>query len=322
MTSESNKRALLAALVFPAVCGSLVGCNTQVKDDEVRYNELDRLRVLALRTDPADVAVGDTATLSALVFEPEGRVVRYAWSWCPAPGGAEDGFECLVGEQQARDAWATLGTGTELAPFDLGAGETAELPIAFDSDLLSAWCGALYESEASNESLLLACVLGLKPRIQLTVATDEDELVSLRELPLADAKDPTQRNQHPTFNGEIEARTEGDDRVLEPGEPFRPDVRYTIRVGIDEDQAERTDKGDREELLMTWFVTPGDTREESEGERTTFIEGTNEFEDLLENSWLMPAKPRTSQARLFLVLRDDRGGVSWAEHRFEIREAE
>ena len=114
-----------------------------------------------------------------------------------------------------------------------------------------------------------------------------------------------------------------------PGEPFRPDVSYKIRVGVDEDQAERTDEGEREELRITWFVTPGDTRGDNErgpssrdgNQRTAFVEGTTDFEDLLENLWSMPVKPHTTEARLFVVLRDNRGGGSWAEHRFNVAEA-
>src|SRR5688572_16864023 len=68
---------VLVAGVLLASCGDA---------DGDRYEKLDRLRLLAIRSEPADLAVGETATLSANVYEPAGRELSYEWSWCPSRG--------------------------------------------------------------------------------------------------------------------------------------------------------------------------------------------------------------------------------------------
>ena len=70
---------LLAAPVALWGCGDF-------GDDGERYEKLDRLRVLGIRSDPPDLVVGETATLSANVFEPAEREISYEWSWCPSRG--------------------------------------------------------------------------------------------------------------------------------------------------------------------------------------------------------------------------------------------
>ena len=329
-------KLLATALALPLLFSLAGGCS--LSDDEVEYNQLERLRVLGIRSEPADVAAGETAQLSALVFEPEGRRVRYAWSWCPLRGGAEDGFRCLVDQAELRTLWQATGSSAELPPYDLGTGQTAELPIVFDEDLLAILCAALFADEATDERLLLACVLGFEPSIQLTVTTSEDEVVAIRTLPLADADDPEARNHNPELNGEIELEHASDASVLEPDEPLRADTLYRVRVGVDPSQAERflpepepglsAPEARRETLVMTWFVAPGSTDADDErrgpgadDESTSYADGGT-FDDLLENGWQLPATLHTRQGRLILVLRDERGGVGWAEHRFTLERGE
>jgi hypothetical protein len=66
----------------------------------------------------------------------------------------------------------------------------------------------------------------------------------------------------------------------------------------------------RERLRLTWFVESGVTRYEQTG----FIDGvTGDFAGALENRW-KPGVEKDSPAaaaRIVVVIRDNRGGVSW-----------
>jgi hypothetical protein len=69
----------------------------------------------------------------------------------------------------------------------------------------------------------------------------------------------------------------------------------------------------------------GTTRVEGEGgggpfeggDRTSFVDG-GEFKDLLEKPWELPFEDARDEARVYLVLRDERGGMGWVEHRFAV----
>jgi hypothetical protein len=55
---------------------------------------------------------------------------------------------------------------------------------------------------------------------------------------------------------------------------------------------------------------------------TQFIDGEVAFSELLSNGWKLPRTTERSEAVLMLVLRDERGGVGWAEHRFPLEASE
>src|SRR5688500_17757616 len=95
----------------------LAGCGDTSSDAD-RVTTLDSLRVLAVRSTPADVAPGETATLSALVFEPDDGALEYAWSWCPARSDESGNFECSVEEEALRQAWARAVPDVELPGYD------------------------------------------------------------------------------------------------------------------------------------------------------------------------------------------------------------
>ena len=76
----------------------LAGCG----EDTDRYETLDRLRVLAIRSEAPELAVGETATLSARVYAPTEGPLRYEWSWCPSRGDGDAAFAQAVEKLAAR----------------------------------------------------------------------------------------------------------------------------------------------------------------------------------------------------------------------------
>jgi hypothetical protein len=331
-----------AALLWALAMAPALGACGEISEDEALFSELDRLRVLAVRSEPADLLVGEVATLSAFTFEPEQRELEYAWSWCPSRREIADGGACRIEEADLQRAWGTLDTGRELPPYDLGANREAELTHVFGADVLSPLCAALSAGEDDAEQALLSCLLGLELSVSLSVRSAEEEVTAVKRLVLlAEDVDATERNQNPAPTGELLVSDVLDGRLIEEGDALVPGRQYALSLVLDESVSEPflpsappgAGMGERrrETLAMSWFATDGsfptaDAFGDGDGplgiggggERTTFVDGQNEFGALLENHWRLPRTLDSSEATLVLVLRDERGGVGWAEHRFAL----
>ncbi len=341
-----TKKTAISLLLLTAV---LNGCRGS-KDDGERYNMLERLRVMALRSEPADLEPGESATLSALVYQPEGEPVSYEWSWCPARSGSSDGFECAISEGELRAIWDELDVEVDFPGFGLGTEPTAEFTNVLSLEVAQAICTAWAASQGADESAAFICLMGLEPSVQLIVRTEGEEVVAIKSLALLQGGKPgdaKQRNTNPevstslalalsvtpaggTGDGPRGVKSEEDAEqyeVVEEGSALEGGRRYKVTVSVDEDQAEtflpekrdgqETPTERKESLFLSWFVTMG-----SAEKRTSFVDGHTDFKDLLDNHWELPFTPLSTEARLFVVLRDERGGVGWTEHAFDVAETE
>lgn len=291
-------------------------------EDFPPYNRLEALRVLAIQSEPVAPAFGETTTLTPLVHTAAGEAVTYAWSWCPFAGGANDGYPCLVSEEQLR---AQLGAaGANLPPFDLGTGPTASFTHTLDPAALAPLCAATLPPGLAPFPLSLDCKEGFPVSIKLVVSTPTDTITSVRSLDLRlDPSTPPNTNPRMTnlvallpVPGFPERRTTAPfDAVGTVVLPRR--VETTIQVTVDPTSSEPfVDKNERNEdipanerLFLTWFVESGST----DDERTSFLPGLTNLLEATINGW-RPASvedyaPATS--RIYVVVRDNRGGVSW-----------
>jgi hypothetical protein len=289
---------------WAALAGLLcVACS----DDFVPYNRLTKLRVLAIASEPPGPATGETATLTPLVYTPEGDPpVSFTWSWCPAPGPATLGYPCLVTE-------AELGQGGVAAPaFDLGTGPTATFQNTVDPAILQRLCAGIAGSGDKPD-----CSNGFPVQIRLRVATASDQLTAVVSLNLR--FDPaTPANRNPRLQGlaavlDAAPRPIGDDPQLVL--PRRVDT--PIRADVPEEDAESYRPAAaaagaapvRERVTLSWFVESGDP----DDGRTGFIENVTTFESAVTNKW-RPGSDKDyppDTARIIVVVRDDRGGVAW-----------
>jgi hypothetical protein len=324
-----------------ALGGALALGACDLSDDEARFSELDRLRVLAVRSEPADLLVGEVAALSALTFAPQGQEREYSWSWCPSRQELADGGACRIEEAALRSAWDALDTDRELPPYDLGTNPEAELPHVFGADVLSPLCAALSVGQDDAEQARLSCLLGLEVSVGLTVRSAEAQVTAVKRLVLlAEDIDATERNHNPVPTGPLLVRDVLDDTLIEEGGTLVPEHEYALSLALDESVSEPflpsplpgadTIAPRRETLVMSWFVTDGSFPSGDGfgggdgpvggggGERTTFVDGQSDFGALLENRWRLPRTLAGSESTLVLVLRDERGGVGWAEHRFAV----
>jgi hypothetical protein len=264
-----------------------------------------------------------------------GRELSYAWSWCPSRADSTAAFECNVSEQQLERAWVAAGLDGSPPAYALGTEPEVELTHVLSPALVAALCQTPTGDDALDERLALACFEGLAASVKLTVRTSEEELTALKSLTLLMAETPdSERNTNPTSDFEVTVRDDAGDALVESDQPLRAGHRYTIAAGLDDAIAEsftpsgrpgEPQAGERREtLIMTWFVTVGEVvaseSDEAFGDespRTAFVPGSNDFENLLKNSWEVPLNAGSS-AELRLVLRDERGGVGWTARRFDV----
>jgi hypothetical protein len=307
--------ALLLAVV---ALGPVTGC----RPDFPPFNRVTSLRVLAIQSDPPTPATGETATLSALVFNPtDDPTLTYSWSWCPFPGPSGQGHQCLITEAEANALAVQLGQGTPLPSFDLGTDPTAMLSNAIDSGILATLCAGIPGAPQKPN-----CADGFPIQVSLTVKTEGtgaehqvDAVVTMHWWFLTD----TSSNANPsidkltaTIGGVTSELTEPAtiDTITLPRDVKTPiDASVTLATaaqvydGLDDDMNPAT--GLRERLFLTWFVETGGT----EDTRTSFIDGITPPEDLGKNGWY-PALSKDyakSDARIFVVIHDNRGGVNW-----------
>jgi hypothetical protein len=302
---------LLSAFFGAAGSLSLVGCG----EDFDPYNRLAGLRVLAIKAEPPAPAMGETTTLSALVFSEEADPnVSFAWTWCPLPGPANEGYPCLVQEAQIQEAASAVGM--TVPPFDLGTGPTASLQHALSPIVLQAICTG---TPGLPRLVDADCQGGFPVQIMLKVKAAGDEVISVRSVRLRFAPEH-EPNANPFIEG-LTVRlpdTEEDLPVMTTPEHTLPRAKETTvkatvpaavsepYTGLDEN---RQPAPTQEQLTLTWFVESGDT----DDERTRFVHDGLRPQEAFENKWT-PDRTKDyarDTARLIVVIRDDRGGIGW-----------
>lgn len=296
---------LLGAVLLAALAGGSTGCGEPLDP----FNRLTKLRVLAIRSEPAAPAPGETAAFDALIYaSPGDSAATWRWSWCPFSITTSEDHECAVSEEEAR-----VLAGDDLPSYDLGAGETAAFEHALDPTLLALLC-----ENTAVEAGLLDCEGGFPVQIKLTVTSqDGQEITAARELRLR-FDEAQEANANPAIQGLTALLG---DQELAVG--YAPDVTLPrgevtpMRAEISPDTIESytaiDDDGDPEDrverLILTWFVESGDT----EDERNAFIDGVVTLEDAVLNEWepdvIDDYAPETSE--VIVVVRDDRDGVTW-----------
>jgi len=287
------------------------GCS----EDFPPYNRLDGLRVLAIQSEPAAPLSGQAATLTPLVFTPTADPsLIYQWSWCPAPGPANGGHQCLITEDELG---ALLGPGVPFPPFDLGAAPTAMLEAGLPPELLAAVCGgAVPDLPAPN------CEGGFPVQVSLTVRTDTDQVDAVVTVRWRFDEASQAANANPSVDGLTATLAAGPAQsitdVLDADTlTFPRDAETGIGAVVAPEASETYDGLDdaglpatlRERLFITWFVETGDSKDT----HTSYLPDRTPFEAMLNNAWT-PAVHRLyprPEARLLVVLHDNRGGIGW-----------
>lgn len=296
-------------------------------EDFTPFNEIEGLRVLAVRAEPPTVGVGESVDLTPLVYLEAGDLqdVSYRWTLCPYldPNDARacaNRSDVFSGVEEGSDA--SLGE-------DLGEGATATFTFTEEmAELYASVCSGSAQAVAGYDLALVNCEGGFPMNVLLTVRHGEDEVVTFKEVRLA-LDDLTERNTNPALldevfvaeqDGEDDKPPRGDVALVNDGE-LALDQRYRLFLVVDEaasetflDEKGNTDEPaeEREEnLYVTWFVSVGETHYG----RTSLVPSQDDTLPLDENTWELPSPldEEATEADLYFVLRDERGGVDWIE---------
>lgn len=278
-----------------------------------QFDEVTKLRVLSIRVDPPELGPGDIATVDALIVDPRALGdVSYEWEVCAFDTGPDGGYAC-----------ATDSDGNELGAV-VSSDPTAEL----DYDLLTSFigsvqelCEAIADADVPEFVELPSCDRGFPITLRLTARTgdgegDNEEVAVKRVLLLReDVTEPA--NQNPSIDGLlIEGRAP--DAITEV--PLREDEPIRLQALIDVADAEPftdDDEPTTEQLSLSWFSTHGVI----ERSTTYFFADQVGAAELQTNEIALDEGIEAEigdEVTVWLVLRDNRGGVDYAEWRMVV----
>jgi len=345
MSRDRNDYRCLAVLV----CGVALGCQFKIEPDESNDQLGDTLRVLAIRSEPADVAPTETAEFEALVYAPQGCSVddaaEYSWSWCPLRDPSD--LSCAIAEDDAREAWEAQQLDAPFPSYALGAAEIGAFTHALPAESATLLC-ALPKGPGrdTSDAAFDACLAEIGLSVRVSVTRCGQTAVAVKRVPLV-AEDAEYRNTNPNPAGPLTFRTADADTPLDAGAALTAGINYIGRAEyevpvecptddpaapcqselfVDEDKSEGGEPTTRsEELRASWYLTKGRaTLEEVTQSLGGFGETINGFglPDPAESYVVLENESEPGDERLFILLFDERGGVGWAEHAFRVEPTE
>jgi hypothetical protein len=355
VSSMPSARASGLALAVSALSTLLAGCVPEFADD---VSQVEEFRVLAIRSEPAEVAPGGHVDLSVLWATPEGETVEdseVTWALCsqrkeltePGPVSpaclsdfGEEGSEIVsvLGTGPTAEATISSGVCRSFGPLSPPAEDGGGAGRPVDPDVTGGFYQPVLvgQEAATLGGVRLGCGTPWLPQDQLVVFNQG-----------------YRPNEHPAFasltresDDDSQELGDGDTLAVEVGEEVRLLVSWvgcpsqaecgdglctmgensticaedcrTDPVGCTgaefyllADVETRTAVPRRELVSVAWFTTSG-TFESS-------VTDDPEGEDSTENVWTAPEE--AGSTALWIVLRDDRGGVSWRQLRVEVTES-
>lgn len=286
----------MRAILLPLV---LAGCTSS---DMAESWQLDRLRILAVRAEPAEPRPGETVAFSSLLYLPEGAALDgVIWFAC-LPESADD-FGCMLSAGAFEDF-------AEVDPADLSPEELAELMqaaieaglIGFEPFLPPSWTAPADALDGLDEREQIE---GVSAVVNVTAipsgAEDEGDLeLAYKRVPVSLAVTP---NENPDIAG-----------LLVDGEPAGPDTPFAASRGKEYDIEPVLGTGAVE--TYTYVSSDGETEERTEEPYFTwYAEGGAFYQpfSLYPHSKAVWTAPESAwEGLVVVVMRDRRGGMAWS----------
>lgn len=331
----------------PAVALALA-CVPELAGD---LSRVDEARVLAARAEPAEAAPGEQVTLTALWADASGTLAEapIAWSLCSARRPlAELGPIARACLEAGGEDLVPLGTGRSvqaIVPDDACRRFGPEPPVGTPDQP----AGRPVDPDPSGgyyQPVLLAPPGDARALLQLRIACG---LAGATQAQAAEFRRSYQRNRAPTIAGlgragepelpegaplVVDAGEEVDLRVRWPTCPEDPvcgdglctqgegegacpgDCEGAPGCGGAEtylrfDPAALELRAQRESIRAAWYASGGGFEVASVGR------GGDERETTMDNTWSAPDDP--GPATIWVVLRDERGGIAWRSLNVEVR---
>jgi hypothetical protein len=333
--------ALVALVASPALLG---GCKPEL---DQRASRVDGPRILAVRAEPAEAEPRDAIELSALVVDPTGEVATPSWAFCTARkplaelgpvspacyGHGDPSFIPLGAGQTA------AGTIPNSACRDFGPevpqakpGEPYGRPV--DPDPTGGYylpVSVFVGSEVAVATARLACGVAGAPSEDVAAfrqryhanANPAIARITVDGAAVADGASVTvPAGSHTAVRVEWPACPVVDacgDGVCGPDESKQScadDCATPKGCGGAErylffDADARTLVVRREAMRVSWFATGGLFDRDRTGRTDSELDATS------DDGWQAPSEP--GSFRVWVVVRDDRGGAAWQGFTFEVR---
>jgi hypothetical protein len=319
--------------------------STSCSEAEDKYYIMDSLRVLAVKADKPWLHFGESATLEALLFVPDDAELSYQWRWCPTILNSVTGYACPLDQDALNALVEEVSEGELSAPsLDLGSNASATFDNIFPGELLTAICYGALEGSGNIGAAEIDCSSTYAISLVLEVQTADETIRAVKDLKLI--IDPTlSPNQNPSISGlrigefdsalsdkEINEQKESilasAENVVD-GESFNvsTDKGYALFAELPEGTAEiytepasedtSAPANTEETLVISWFIELG----EFDSTRTGYIPGEIDLDTAAENFWTPPVDLSDydkEDAKIYIVVRDDRGGSSWLERSLDV----
>jgi hypothetical protein len=308
---------------------------------------IDKLRVLAVRAEPAEVMPDGVTELTALAVEPShlpaaAAPLSFLWLACRVPPGVASPLPCGLNPGELDGTVLPPACGE---PFDgdlcvLSSDGKAELQPAaslFGDTRIGQVLVTLVVADTGAGAA--ACLLETARNGGLPVEADRC-VISIKRVAVRDPAVPTEEGPRPNNHNPRLDRldlmdADGTLRSLtRPGAAVPADdgaIERRLSTLRASEAAEQKPDGSYEALSISWFTTAGSIQ----GGRSSFdppgCETQEECATRLpeleaETRWESPAPERlaaqvdaSGRVRLWAVVRDDRGGVGWIEGSLIVR---
>ncbi|MFN3203047.1 MAG: hypothetical protein ACE366_31930 [Bradymonadia bacterium] len=279
-------RCLMAVVVL------MWGCD---EDFEAR-TLLEGYRVMGISADRPEVGLEDTVTLHVHDFDTEGRPPTYRWSVCMASVGAENNFECVD------ETWrfSLEGARTLTVDFERVGAESVSLSSIYEQ-ALSRYGGMPSATGIKDleEGFDVLFTLNSGPEGGREVETVKR--VTVRSP--AREEGPNTNPEVSRFSVEAVARASTSVELAVEVTDGSAQPYVLERYGEDGVVVESSDA--TEELAYTWYTTAGET------------DPPVTFGDVQRTTLKLPAE--AGLVRVFVTVRDGRGGLDVAEAEIEVR---
>jgi hypothetical protein len=294
-----------------SACAALAGC----EPDFTPYNELEGLRVLAVRAEPPELAQDESTVLDALLFHDATQTPELQWSLCPWPSDPDTGFPCPIDRALWLRAWGEAGLAGDAPSLALGTSDTAELTFPGTRAQARKLCEMLTVALENSATLPPDCTRSYPWTVRLSTRLGSERVETVKDVVLL-LDESLVPNQNPTLTA-LRVVTGEDSKVLDPT------VTTELAAGVDHDLKVDVGRGSaetylpmpalgqpqpaatEESLTFTWFVDQGST----DRVRSTYKKGVETMKRATENVWEAPNE--ATSARTFVVVRDHRGGVDF-----------
>jgi hypothetical protein len=307
---------ILQALTSLVLVAAVAGC----EDDFDPGSRVTGFRVLAVQADNPYARPGERVHLSSLSHDPSARPVTWAWAACvnPSASSVEGCLQKVAAAAQASGVSPVLAMGVGINAFDYTIPSDALVNLEPDA-----------RAQAMTGIVSIACPgeLGLEAAGELPFRCSEPgtgRVLGLNEYVVGIKRlfvRQNDRNQNPaiariTFDGaewpageikEVDA-CDTDDNVFDD---CSKSLRHELAVVATSDSFESgTDEHGRnfsEQVIAQYYATEG------------IFEYDARIAEEPETGWVARKHASGTELTLWFVVRDDRGGVTWAERKARVR---